>query len=92
MGVERASGLHGEVGIERCRACGRYWLTVLIEQEAFARSGRWYRGLIGEAQARSMTPDAAVPSLARLPWHFAGGSRYGTTGRRRDGPLEPRSL
>jgi hypothetical protein len=92
VGVDTASGYFGEVRIERCRKCGREWLKYLYEQEAFTKSGRWYRGLLAPGQAREVTADTALDVLAGLPWHFYGGSFYDSTGQRCDEPLDPRRL
>lgn len=92
LGLDKTTGWLGEVSIERCKKCGREWLNYLYENEAFTKSGRWYRGLLTPEQARQVTPGTALATLAALRWHFRGGSFYDSTGERRDEPLDPRHL
>lgn len=85
VGVDETLGRFGEVTIERCNTCGSVWLRYVIEYEAHARSGRWFRGLVGEEVARAITPERAVAVLESLPWHFHGGSYFETPGARATG-------
>ncbi|HEY1751664.1 MAG TPA: hypothetical protein VGG29_10385 [Caulobacteraceae bacterium] len=87
LGVDETQGRFAEVSLCRCKACGRLWLRYFVEYEAFGRSGRWARGLIGEEAAAAMTPQAAEPYLRGLDGYLYGGSYFGgVTGRRR-GPM-----
>jgi hypothetical protein len=92
LGVDATGGRHADVAIERCRLCGRPWLHYHYENEAFSRSGRWYRGLVTPEQAARATPASALEILAELPWHLYGGSWFDTTGRRSDVPLDPAAV
>jgi hypothetical protein len=87
IGVDKTNGRYGEVSIETCRACGSKWLRYLAEFEAFTKSGRWYKGLLSEEAARSITPETAVAVLESLEWRFAGGSYFESTGFRSTGPV-----
>lgn len=78
----------GEVSVVTCTLCGTSWLHYLIEQEAFTASGRWYRGLLSSS-APSVAPNTAVEYLESLPWYFAGGSYYNSSGFRRSGEIHP---
>lgn len=89
LGVDEAGGRYADVAIERCKRCGREWLTYHYEIEAFPHSGRWYRGVVTPEQEARITPANALAVLAELPWHLYGGSDFGTTGQRRDAPLDP---
>ena len=87
VGVDESGGRFAEVSIETCRSCGQRWLRYLVEHEAFPKSGRWYRGLVAEETARTITPETALGVLEGLPWRFAGGSFFGSTGFRTSDPV-----
>ena len=40
--------LSAEVSIDQCGTCGRNWLHYLLDFEGQSRSGRWYRGILGQ--------------------------------------------
>jgi len=88
VGIDTTNGRYGEVTIETCRHCGALWLRYLVEYEAFSRSGRWYRGLVTEEIARSVTPETAVAILQSLPIRFAGGSYFDSTGFEDEGHID----
>lgn len=85
--MDESQGRFGEVSVETCRACGRHWLRYFLEYEAFSKSGRWYRGLISEDVAHTVTPSSAVAILENLDWYFYGGSYFDTAGKKGSGPL-----
>jgi hypothetical protein len=88
VGVDPTEGRYAEVSLRRCRRCSRLWLRYFVEYESFSRSGRWARGLISERDAETITPEAAAPYLARLPWYLYGGSYFdGVPGRRSGGMI-----
>ena len=87
LGVDPDHGRFAEVSLDRCRQCGRLWLHYFFEYEAFRASGRWYRGLVSEEQARTITATTAAAVLEALPWYFAGGSYYDGVVQRWSGPL-----
>ncbi len=87
VGVDETNGRFGEVSIETCRLCDRRWLRYVVEYEAFSRSGRWYRGLVTDAIARSVQPESAVKVLQSLAWRFAGGDYFDSTGFKSTGPV-----
>jgi hypothetical protein len=87
VGVDRTGGRYGEVTVERCGSCGRYWLEYRVEYEFFTASGRWFRGLIDAETAQRVTPESAVATLEALDGYFFGGSYFGHAGRWRSGPL-----
>lgn len=68
---------YGEVSIDRCKRCGRYWLHYLMEYEYLSRSGRWFRGPITPEMAASATAATAKSILESLEWYFCGGSAFG---------------
>lgn len=68
---------YGEVSIDCCKRCGRYWLHYLMEYEYLSRSGRWFRGLITSTMAASATAATAKSMLESLEWYFRGGSAFG---------------
>ncbi len=67
----------GEVSVERCGRCGRFWLRYFIEYEYLTASGRWFRGVISPEAAVSVTPASAKATLEKLDWYFRGGSAFG---------------
>ncbi|HUR53827.1 MAG TPA: hypothetical protein VMZ71_06830 [Gemmataceae bacterium] len=87
LGVDETNGRFGEVTVETCRACGARWLRYFVENEAFSRSGRWYRGLVSPDVLAGLSPSQAPAVLAGLPWYFFGGSYFDSTGRKGSGPL-----
>jgi hypothetical protein len=87
IGVDDASGRFADVAVGHCRRCGRHWIHYSWEMEAFSRSGRWYRGLISEEHARTLTPGNAASLLESLEWYFVGGSYYEGKIYRSSGPL-----
>jgi hypothetical protein len=79
---------HGaEVSVVTCNSCGTRWLHYFFENESFTASGRWYRGLLAAPEQSMVTPATAIAYLGSLPWHFAGGSFYDSTGFRRSGEI-----
>ena len=87
VGQDETGGRFADVTIERCRSCCRPWLRYFVEYEAFSRSGRWARGLIGEHEAGTVAPEAAVDYLNRLDWYLYGGSYFDGASGRRTGPM-----
>lgn len=87
LGIDKARGRYGDVALLECRHCGAKWLRYHVEYEAFSGSGRWYRGLISEAQAQRITAAEACKALEQLDWYFYGGPYFGTAGRRGAGPV-----
>lgn len=88
VGVDETKGRYGEVIINTCKACGRKWLHYAVEYEAFSQSGRWYRGVVSEEQAESVTPESAVAILESLDWHLYGGCFFGHAGKRGNGRVD----
>jgi hypothetical protein len=87
VGCDEQRGRFGEVSLQTCGDCGRRWLRYFVEYEAFTASGRWFRGVVTEAQAAEVTPDNAAEMLGALPWHFASGSYFGGRYLRQSGPV-----
>ncbi len=87
IGVDKTAGRFADVELERCHRCGRYWLRYYWEMEAFSRCGRWYRGVITEEQAQTVTPDNAASLLESLEWYLVGGSYYEGKIHRSSGPV-----
>ncbi len=88
VGCDESQGRFAEVTLNLCRTCGRTWLCYLVEYEAFSRSGRWARGLIGANYAKAMTPDSAVAHLNGLEWYLYGGSYFDGISGRRSGAMQ----
>jgi hypothetical protein len=84
-GVDATDGRFGDVSIERCTSCGRYWLTYLHENEAVSLSGRWFRALVTEEEALAVKPEEAIDMIQRAELRFAGGSYYASAGFRHTG-------
>jgi hypothetical protein len=76
VGCDEQSGRFGEVTLQSCGDCGRRWLEYFVEYEAFTASGRRFRGLVSEQQAKELTAVSAAALLGALPWHFAWGSYF----------------
>ncbi len=78
---------YGEVEIETCKFCHTMWLRYFVEYEAFTASGRWFRGILSEKDALTITPENAIAYLESLPWYFAGGSYFQSTGFKTHGKI-----
>jgi hypothetical protein len=76
IGVDNQCGRFGEVSIDQCLFCQHLWLHYFVEYEHLSQSGRWYRGIITEESAQTVTPENAVEILNNLEWHFYGGSYF----------------
>ena len=69
IGTDMTDSRYGEVTIKICKKCDRKWLHYLVEYEAFTESGRWFRGLITEHMAQSVTSENAVSILESLVFY-----------------------
>lgn len=88
VGIDEQCGRFGEVSLEKCQMCQRIWLHYFVEYEHLSGSGRWYRGLISEEIAQTITPENAVEILNNLEWHLYGGSYFlGKFGKGRKGGI-----
>lgn len=87
IGTDETKGRYGDVSVETCKACGSKWVRYYVAYEGFTASGRWYRGLVIDDMLSSLTPENAVELLESLPWHFAGGSYFDSTGFRSEGAV-----
>jgi hypothetical protein len=85
---DMTNGRYADVEIEACVTCGQLWLRYFVEYEAFSKSGRWARGVIDEAAAMNITPNAAPNFLARLPSYLFGGSYFDGKSGSRSGPIK----
>lgn len=78
---------YATITLFKCPDCGQFWLKLLIEDEAFTASGRWYLGAITARQAARLAARDARSILEGLSWYFFGGSYYdGRTGKT-SGPI-----
>jgi len=68
---------YAEISLQTCKRCGRIWLRYFYENEAFTKSGRWYRGLVPDDQVESVSAEGAREFLGKLEWYLCGGSFYG---------------
>jgi hypothetical protein len=89
IGVDETEGRFADVGLGRCRACGRTWLRYHVEYEAFSESGRWAMCLVDPAGLDTITPSAAPVIIEAAPWHIYGGSFWGHAGQRGTGGRLP---
>lgn len=87
IGTDETKGRFGDVSIETCRKCKRKWLRYFMEWEWYSESGRWYRGLVSDEVAGTVTPETAVAILEGLEWYYCGGSYFKTTGKKGSGPM-----
>ncbi len=76
-----------DVALRTCRGCGRLWLHYHYENEAFSKSGRWYRGVVSAKAAQTIGAEDALKLLAKLDWYIYGGSYFGCV-RKGRGPIE----
>jgi hypothetical protein len=60
--------------------CGTRWIHYFYELEGISGSGRWYRGIISEDTAATMTPEKATAWLEQLDQYMYGGSYFTTDG------------
>jgi len=81
IGIDTKNGRYGDVFIHTCKKCGSKWLVYEVQYEGFSKSGRWYRGLISEELAKSVTAELAVEILELLDWHIYGGAYFETSGK-----------
>ena len=84
---DMTNGRYADVEITACCTCGQLWLRYFVEYEAFTKSGRWARGMIDEATAKCIKPEAAPDFLARLPAYLFGGSYFDGKRGVRAGPM-----
>ena len=87
VGIDATNGRFGNVKIEVCKKCHTSWLSYQVEYEAFSKSGRWYRGIIGAESIASMSPEEAPKYLEGLAWYFEGGSYFDSNGKLSKGHL-----
>ncbi len=88
VGRDETNGRFADVSIETCKKCGKKWLRYFVEYEAFTASGRWYRGLVSDDVAKTVTPETAVSILEGLEYRFSGGSYFRSTGQKSVGSLK----
>ncbi len=77
---------YADISLQTCKHCGRIWLRYFYENEAFTKSGRWYRGVITAEQAKSVAAENALEYLGNLDWYLCGGSFYGKVFKTRGVP------
>ena len=81
---------YASVNIDTCKKCGKKWLKVLIEEEHYSRSGRWWRAPVEPERVSSITPETATQFIESLEWCFVGGSYYDGKIQKVNGPIEIR--
>lgn len=84
----RALGMdkeYGESSLWECVPCGRLWLRWFHENEAFSRSGRWYRGVVSDSDG--ITAENAKSILEALPSYVFGGSYFDGKVGQSSGPI-----
>jgi hypothetical protein len=80
-------GFFAEVTIHTCKRCGTDWLKYHLQDEAFPRSGRWWRVEVIEPRDPILLAGTARDYIERQPEGFAGGSRFDSTGFRIEAPI-----
>jgi hypothetical protein len=86
LGMDSADG---EVSVDKCKRCGRYWLHYLMEYEYLSRSGRWFRGVVTPKVAATVKSDDARRIIESLDYYFRGGSAFGGKVTKTRGTLGP---
>ena len=76
IGVDNSFNAYGEVSIEKCNDCKRLWLQYFVEMEWQTSSGRWFRGIISENEAKLITPESALTFLERSDLIIYGGGFF----------------
>ena len=77
----------GDVDIQRCKKCNRFWLHYFLEEEWHSKSGRWFRGEISEKEAEIITPETALAYLEKQSFILYGGSYFDTSGKIGNGSI-----
>jgi len=73
---------YGEVTLDVCSMCHKYWLHYLYENEGISRSGRWYRCMLELVDIHKITTDTALAVLEQSGDTYCGGSYFdGKVGR-----------
>jgi hypothetical protein len=80
IGVDETDGRFAEVAIDTCKYCGTKWINYFYEVEGFSGSGRWYRGIIGEEAAATISASTAATWLEQLDQYMYGGSYFDSEG------------
>lgn len=71
----------GDVELFGCSVCGMKWLRHYEEWAAFSESGRWFLAPVSDEELIELHATKEVLEFLRSrPWHFYGGSYYGTAG------------
>lgn len=76
-----------EVSLSTCKRCGVVWLTYLIEDPHYSRSGRWWRVEVSPERMAQVSLATAKDFIERQPSGFAGGSFFNSPGRAITGPI-----
>jgi hypothetical protein len=87
LGTDVSSGKWGDVTVEQCKACYTYWIKYLYENEAFSKSGRWFRAVLADNWRYSISSESVIAYLEQLDWYYYGGSYYETAGKKGKGTL-----
>lgn len=69
-----------EVSLSTCKRCGVVWLTYLIEDPQYSRSGRWWRVEVSPELRGQVSAATAKEFIERQPDGFAGGSFFNSSG------------
>ena len=80
-------GQFADVSIHTCKRCGTEWLKYLLEDEAFPRSGRWWRVEVPAPRDPILRAGTARDFIERQAGGFAGGSGFESTGHRIVAPI-----
>ncbi len=88
LGTDSTNSTHAEVRIDQCKQCGAYWIHYQLENPAFSKSGKWYRGSITAENSKTITSENAAAYIELLNWYFYGGSYFSSTGTVGFGPLK----
>lgn len=86
--VENGEDARGaEVSLSTCKRCGAVWLTYLIEEPQYSRSGRWWRVQVVPECMAEVSVASARAYIERQPHGFAGGRFFNSSGHPIVGPI-----
>ena len=85
VGIDNSFGHYCDVSIEKCNKCNRLWLRYFMEEEWHSKSGRWFRGMISEEEAKNIQPETALGLLEKMDFVIYGGSYFDSTGMKGNG-------
>jgi hypothetical protein len=77
-----------DISLLTCKHCGATWLTYLIEEPHYSRSGRWWRVEITAENTIAVSAATARQCVERSAEGFAGGSYFNSRGHAITAPIK----